>query len=47
MTQDILWLNSFFSYFFALGDYLKVFFALGLTGLLFLGFVKFFVRDSS
>ncbi len=45
MTQEIFWLNSFFSYFFNLGDYLKVFFTLGLTGLLFLGFLKYFIKN--
>ncbi len=45
MTQDIFLSNTFFSYFFNLGDYLKVFFALGLVILIFLGFVKYFVRN--
>jgi hypothetical protein len=45
MSQDTFLLNLFFSYFFNLGEYLQVFFALGLTGLIFLGFVKYFIRN--
>jgi len=45
MIQEIFWTNLFFSFFFNLGDYLKIFFALALTGLLLLGIFKWFIRD--
>ena len=46
MTQDTFLLNIFFSYFFNLGEYIKIFFALGLTGALLLGFLKWFIRNT-
>lgn len=45
MTSEIFLTNLFFSFFFNLGDYLKVFFALMLAGLLLFGIVKWFTRD--
>lgn len=46
MTQEIFLLNSFFSYFFNLGDYIKVFFAFALFLVIILGFVKWFIRNA-
>jgi len=46
MTQDTFLLNAFFSYFFNLGEYIKIFFALGLTFALLLGFVKWFIKSA-
>lgn len=46
MTTEILLLNSFFAYFFALGDYLRVLFGYTILVLIFIGFLKwFFAKD--
>lgn len=45
MTQEAFLLNTFFSYFFNLGDYLGVIFAGFLLGNLLMGIIKLFIKN--
>jgi hypothetical protein len=45
MTQEILLANSFFSYFFVVGESLKVVLAFSILAVIFGGFIYWFVRD--